>query len=145
MSFEIARAVRFEKNLGENSQKNRFLFGGVFVFLAIYTGSTILFLVSVYLLASAFSNWCPVFSGLGKNTTESESKLYFDIFRMVKIENNLGMKSKKNRYIIGGVLLLLTFLTNWLILFPLSLLMLGSAYLGWCPVLSGLGKNTCDT
>lgn len=145
MTFDMSQVFHFEHNLGENSKKNRYLLASAILIVAVFTGSWLLLLSSLLVAATAYSGWCPVFSGLGKNTATSDSKLFFDINRMVKFEQNLGKKSQNIRYIVGGVLFLLSFMTSYIIVFPLSLAILALAYLKWDPIFSGLGKNTFST
>lgn len=65
-------------------------------------------------------------------------------FKRIKFEHNVGEKDQKIRYGIGIVLVLISlFLANVFFLL-LGIVLIGSAYLTWCPVLSGLGMNTCS-
>lgn len=69
----------------------------------------------------------------------------FDVKRMVKFEQNVGSTDKKIRYAVGiAALLVAVFLGN-IFLLVLGIILVGSAYLTWCPILSGLEKNTCGT
>gem|GEM_PF-212457 len=67
----------------------------------------------------------------------------FDVKRMVKFEHNVGSKDQKIRYAVGVVALLLAIFKGNIFLLVLGIILVGSAYLTWCPILSGLGKNTC--
>ncbi len=68
----------------------------------------------------------------------------FDIKRMSKFELNVGSKDQKIRYWLGcGMLLVSVFLAN-IPLLILGGILTASAYLRWCPVYSGLGRNTRD-
>jgi len=69
----------------------------------------------------------------------------FDVKRMVKFEHNVGSKDQKIRYAVGIVALLLAIFKGNIFLLVLGIILVGSAYLTWCPILSGLGKNTCGT
>lgn len=68
----------------------------------------------------------------------------FDIKR-IKFEHNVGAKDKKIRMIAGCVLLALTLFLGNILLLILGIALVASAYTGWCPVYSGLGRNTCET
>lgn len=142
MNFDIARATHYERNLGQNSQKNRYLAGGIIMLFGVFYGYLSVLLLGLLIIGTAYLTWCPVLSGLGKNTTSSDSKLFFDVSRAIKFEENLGAISKRNRYIIGGVLLLLSVVLKYFILFPIALLVLASAVAGWCPFYGGIGRNT---
>ncbi len=69
----------------------------------------------------------------------------FDIKRTIHFEHNVGEKDQKYRYTAGIVILLISVFMGNVFLLLLSIALIGSAYLTWCPVYSRLGKNTCDT
>ena len=69
----------------------------------------------------------------------------FDVKRMVKFEHNVGSTDQKIRYAVGIAALLLAVFKGNIFLLVLGIILVGSAYLTWCPILSGLGKNTCGT
>lgn len=143
MNADILKRLNFEPNLGVNSQQNRYLIGGIIVTFAVFYGYLSILILGFLVIATAYVRRCPVLHWLKKETIKTESKLLLNVPAMLKFGNNLGKASKKNRYIAGGVLLLLCMLTNYLILFPLALIMFATAFFGWCPVYAGIGKNTC--
>ena len=67
----------------------------------------------------------------------------FDVKRMARFEHNVGSKDQKIRYAVGIAALLLAVFKGNIFLLVLGIILVGSAYLTWCPILSGLGKNTC--
>lgn len=69
----------------------------------------------------------------------------FDFKRMLQFEHNVGEKDQKIRYAAGAAVLLISVFLGNIFLLLLGIVLVGSAYLTWCPILSGLGKNTCAT
>jgi len=69
----------------------------------------------------------------------------FDVKRMVKFEHNVGSTDQKIRYAVGIAALLAAVIWGNIFLLVLGIILVGSAYMTWCPILSGLGKNTCGT
>lgn len=68
MSFDYKRMMKFEHNVGIQEKKYR-LYAGVAAFLvSVFTASILLLLVGLILIATGYSGWCPVYSGLDKNT-----------------------------------------------------------------------------
>ncbi|TRX00743.1 YgaP family membrane protein [Candidatus Methylobacter oryzae] len=74
MSFDFKRMLKFEHNVGEKEKKYR-LYGGVallVISLFVPGGEVLLLLLGLVLTATGYSGWCPVYSGLNKNTCETE-------------------------------------------------------------------------
>ena len=69
----------------------------------------------------------------------------FDFKRMMKFEHNVGEKEKKYRLYGGAGLLVLSVFMGDPFILILGLILTGTGYSGWCPVYSGLNKNTCET
>ena len=69
----------------------------------------------------------------------------FDFKRMIKFEHNLGDKDKKYRMFGGAALVLISLFTAKIILLLLGTVLIGTSFFGWCPVYSGLNKNTCTS
>ncbi|MCF7987784.1 MAG: DUF2892 domain-containing protein [Methylovulum sp.] len=70
MNFDFKRMMKFEHNIGANDKKYR-LYGGVaLIVVSIFTASILLLLIGLILAAEGFFGWCPLYSGLGKNTCE---------------------------------------------------------------------------
>jgi hypothetical protein len=67
----------------------------------------------------------------------------FDYKRMLKFEHNIGAQDKKYRMMGGIALLLISVFTAKIVLLLLGMVLVATAYSGWCPVYSGMSKNTC--
>ncbi|MEY3807046.1 MAG: hypothetical protein RI893_22 [Pseudomonadota bacterium] len=73
MSFDFKRMLKFEHNIGEQEKKYR-VYGGaglLVVSLFVPGGEVLLLLIGLVLAATGYSGWCPVYSGLNKNTLGS--------------------------------------------------------------------------
>ncbi|MDP1615488.1 MAG: DUF2892 domain-containing protein, partial [Methylococcales bacterium] len=57
-----------EHNVGEKEKKYRMYAGAALIVISIFTSYILLLLVGLVLVATGFSGWCPVYSGLNKNT-----------------------------------------------------------------------------
>lgn len=68
----------------------------------------------------------------------------FDFKRMMKFEHNVGQKEKKYRLYGGAALLVVSIFTAQILLLLVGLIMVATGYTGFCPVYSGLNKNTCS-
>lgn len=68
----------------------------------------------------------------------------FDFKRMMKFEHNVGLKEKKYRLYGGVALLVVSIFTAQIVLLLAGLVLVATGYSGWCPVYSGLNKNTCS-
>ena len=69
----------------------------------------------------------------------------FDYKRMLKFENNIGTKEKTIRLYSGAGLIIISLPFAKIILLVLGLYFIATGYSGWCPVYSGMAKNTCET
>lgn len=68
MSFDIARMTKFEHNVGGKEKQYR-LYGGVaLVVISLFLGEPFMLIIGLVLVATGYSGWCPIYSGLGKNT-----------------------------------------------------------------------------
>jgi hypothetical protein len=68
MSFDYKRMTKFERNVGEKEKKYRLYGGAALLVISIFTAQIVLLLVGLVLVATGYSGWCPVYSGLEKNT-----------------------------------------------------------------------------
>ncbi len=68
MSFDYKRMIKFEHNVGCQEKKYRLYAGSAALFISIFTASIALLLIGLVLVATGYSGWCPVYSGLNKNT-----------------------------------------------------------------------------
>jgi hypothetical protein len=69
----------------------------------------------------------------------------FDYKRMIKFEHNVGCKDKKYRIYGGSAALLISVFTASIALLIIGLILVATGYFGWCPVYSGMHKNTHET
>jgi hypothetical protein len=68
MSFDFKRMTKFEHNVGEKEKKYRLYGGAALLVISIFTAQIFLLLVGLVLVATGYSCWCPVYSGLNKNS-----------------------------------------------------------------------------
>ena len=75
MNFDFKRMLKFEHNVGEKEKKYRLYAGAALLVISLFVpgGEVLLLLVGLVLVATGYSGWCPVYSGLNKNTCEAES------------------------------------------------------------------------
>jgi len=71
MSFDFKSMLKKEFNLGEKDITIRRNIGIVSVMLSVLPGSVPMLIIGIFLLGSAAVGWCPVYSGLHKNTSIS--------------------------------------------------------------------------
>ncbi len=71
MNFDFKRMVKFEHNVGTKEKQYRLYAGAVVAGLSVFMGNIVLLVIGMVLIATGFSGWCPVYSGLNKNTCES--------------------------------------------------------------------------
>jgi len=74
MNFDFKRMLKFEHNVGEKEKKYRLYAGAALLVISLFIpgGEVLLLLVGLVLVATGYSGWCPVYSGLNKNTCETE-------------------------------------------------------------------------
>ncbi|MDI1277154.1 MULTISPECIES: DUF2892 domain-containing protein [Methylobacter] len=74
MNFDFKRMLKFEHNVGEKEKKYRLYAGSALLVISLFVpgGEVLLLLVGLVLVATGYSGWCPVYSGLNKNTCETE-------------------------------------------------------------------------
>jgi hypothetical protein len=68
MNFDYKRMIKFEHNVGDKEKNYRIYAGAALIFISIFTAKIALLLIGLILVATGFSGWCPVYSGLHKNT-----------------------------------------------------------------------------
>ncbi len=73
MNFDFKRMLKFEHNVGEKEKKYRTIGGSVALLVSLPIASIPLLLIGVILVATGYSGWCPVYSGMHKNTMEKTS------------------------------------------------------------------------
>jgi hypothetical protein len=70
MSFDIKKMTKRELNVGLKDQKIRYGVGTALALVSVFLANIPLLIIGVILLASARLRWCPVYSGLGRNTVD---------------------------------------------------------------------------
>lgn len=70
MSFDFKKALQKEVNVGLKEQKYRYGGGAVALALSVFTGNIFLLLIGIVLVATAFTRWCPAYSGMGRTTVD---------------------------------------------------------------------------
>ena len=80
MNFDFKRMLKFEHNIGEKEKKYRLYAGSALLAISLFIsgGQVLLLLVGLVLVATGYSGWCPVYSGLNKNTCETQSSTESD-------------------------------------------------------------------
>ncbi|MEI8574234.1 DUF2892 domain-containing protein [Methylomonas sp. LW13] len=73
MSFDYKRLIKFEHNIGEKDKKVRIVSGVVLLSVSLFTASILMLLVGLVLVATSYSGWCPVYSGMDKNTLGADA------------------------------------------------------------------------
>lgn len=68
MSFDYKRMIKFEHNVGDKEKNYRIYAGSALIFISIFSASIALLLIGLVLVGTGFSGWCPVYSGLNRNT-----------------------------------------------------------------------------
>lgn len=71
MSFDYKRLVKFEHNLGAKDKKVRLYSGVILLSVSLFTASVLMLLVGLVLVATSYSGWCPLYSGLHKSTADA--------------------------------------------------------------------------
>jgi hypothetical protein len=72
MSFDFKRMLKFEHNVGEKEKKYRLYGGTALIVVSVFLGDILSLLAGLILVATGYSGWCPIYSGLNKNTCEAE-------------------------------------------------------------------------
>jgi len=70
MSFDFKRMLKFEINIGTKEKKIRLYAGCVALFVSLFLASVPLLLIGLILVATGYTAWCPVYSGMDKSTVE---------------------------------------------------------------------------
>lgn len=70
MKFDFKRALQKEVNVGLKEQKLRYGAGAALLAISIFAGNIFVLLAGVILIATAFTRWCPAYSGMCKSTVD---------------------------------------------------------------------------
>ncbi|MDO9213328.1 MAG: DUF2892 domain-containing protein [Methylococcales bacterium] len=68
MSFDFKRMLKREHNVGCQEKKYRLYAGSAALVISIFTASIALLVIGLVLVATGYTGWCPVYSGMNKNT-----------------------------------------------------------------------------
>jgi hypothetical protein len=71
MSFDYKRMIKFEHNVGCKDKKYRIYGGSAALVISVFTASIALLIIGLILVATGYFGWCPVYSGMHKNTNET--------------------------------------------------------------------------
>lgn len=72
MSFDVKRMIKFEHNVGCQEKKYRLYAGSAALVISVFTASIALLVLGLILVATGYSGWCPVYSGMDKNTRTAD-------------------------------------------------------------------------
>ncbi|NOQ15620.1 MAG: DUF2892 domain-containing protein [Methyloprofundus sp.] len=70
MNFDFKRMLKFEINVGTKEKKIRLYAGSAALLVSLPLASVPLLLIGLILVATGYSAWCPVYSGLERSTVE---------------------------------------------------------------------------
>ncbi len=70
MSFDYKRLIDRKINVGEKDKKMRLISGSILLFISIFTAKIILLLAGLVLIATGYTQVCPAYSAMDKNTLE---------------------------------------------------------------------------
>lgn len=68
MNFNFKRMLKFEINIGAKEKKTRLYAGAALLVISLPLASVPLLLIGLILVATGYSGWCPIYSGLEKTT-----------------------------------------------------------------------------
>ena len=70
MNFDIKRALVREFNVGGKEQRIRYGVGIALLLVSAFLANIAMLLIGLVLVVTAKTQWCPVYSGLGKTSVE---------------------------------------------------------------------------
>ena len=70
MNFDFKRMLKFEINVGTKEKKIRLYTGAASLFVSLFLASVPLLLIGLILVATGYTVFCPVYSGMEKSTVE---------------------------------------------------------------------------
>ena len=73
MSFDFKRMLKFEHNVGCKDKKYRIYGGSAALLISVFTASIPLLMIGLIAVATGYFGWCPVYSGMNKNTHENDA------------------------------------------------------------------------
>lgn len=72
MNFDFKRMLKFEINVGTKEKQMRIYAGAVLLFVSLFIASVPLLLIGLILVATGYTGFCPVYSGVERSTVEKE-------------------------------------------------------------------------
>ncbi|GFO73156.1 hypothetical protein BJAS_P3781 [Bathymodiolus japonicus methanotrophic gill symbiont] len=72
MNFDFKRMLKFEINVGTKEKKMRIYSGAALLFVSLFIASVPLLLIGLILVATGYTGFCPVYSGIERSTVEEE-------------------------------------------------------------------------
>jgi hypothetical protein len=70
MAFDYKRMVLREVNGGLKERRIRYGAGAASAFVSVFLGNIPLLLLGIILLATGYTRWCPVYSGMTRSTVD---------------------------------------------------------------------------
>lgn len=70
MNFDYKRLTKFEINVGEKESKIRLIVGSALLGISLFSASVILLLGGIVLVATGYTNFCPINSAMERNSCE---------------------------------------------------------------------------
>lgn len=70
MNFDYKRLIDRTVNVGEKDKKMRLIAGSILAFVSIFTAKIILLLAGLVLIATGYTQVCPAYSAMDKNTLD---------------------------------------------------------------------------
>jgi hypothetical protein len=74
MNFDVKRMIKKELNIGDKDANLRLWGGLAALFVSVFAGSIPLLLIGIALVVTSRLRWCPVYSGMEKNTCDSATE-----------------------------------------------------------------------
>lgn len=72
MKFDYKRMLKKELNVGSKEKQIRLIAGLGLILISIPLAKIILLIVGLILVATGYVGWCPINSGFGRNSYETE-------------------------------------------------------------------------
>jgi hypothetical protein len=68
MAFDYKRMLHRELNVGLKERRLRYYGGAASAFISVFLGNIPLLLLGMVLIATAYTRWCPVYSGMTRSS-----------------------------------------------------------------------------
>lgn len=73
MNFDFKRMLKYERNLSIKEKQYRLYAGITLIVISVFTASILLLILGMFCIAEWYFSWCPICSGLNRNTYEGEA------------------------------------------------------------------------